>query len=450
MNSPPKVLMICWAFPPDAQIGALRVARFCRYLPEFGVEPIVLTMEDRFRETLDNSLAAIDGLRIVRTEVAATPVDWYRRSKAVLARPGKAGKELPRAATSSVRKSFLRRQLLSLLQLPGPDAGWYYPALRAARKLVREQPIAAIFSSSPPTVSHRIALRLRKESNLPWLADFRDPWTTSSIENDEPAWWRYLSKSMESRCVRSADRVICNTEWLRKDFLRSNPELPQQKFATITNGFDDQTLPLVKPLQAGSRRLFLHLGNIYGLRRIDTFCLAVENLVKTQRIDPSTFQIVFLGQIEPSLEAAARTSAPGLFQLGCVEFRARVGREEAQQTLARADMLLIFQGGHYLQIPAKFYDYLLTGRPILVVAQEGALTSLLEETGSGIWADPENPDEIAASFLRAVALPAISPVEAQQRWHERFHYRVLTQRLASYIRSVVAGRSSPIDGRTLP
>jgi hypothetical protein len=286
---------------------------------------------------------------------------------------------------------------------------------------------------------------LSKESNLPWLADFRDPWSPSSNENDEPSWWRYLNKSMQARCLRSADRVICNTEWLRKDFLRSHPQLLQEKFVTLTNGFDDPTLPSVKLLRARSRRLFLHLGNIYGLRRIDTFCMAVENLVKTQRIDPSTFQIVFLGQIEPSLEAAARTSAPGLFRLGCVEFRARVGREEAQQTLAGADMLLIFQGGHYLQIPAKFYDYLPTGRPIFVVAQEGALTTLLEETGSGIWADHEKPDEIAASFLQAVVLPAISPVEAQQRWRERFHYRPLTQRLASCIRSVAAGRSSPID-----
>jgi glycosyltransferase involved in cell wall biosynthesis len=440
--------MICWAFPPDAQIGALRVARFCRYLPEFGIEPIVLTMEDRFRETLDNSFPPINRLRIVRTEVAATPVDWYRRSKAVLASPVNDGKESPGVSISNVRRSFLRRQLLSLLQLPGPDSGWYYPALRAARKLVREEPISAIFSSSPPTVSHRIALRLSKESNLPWLADFRDPWSTSSNENDEPSWWRYLNKSREARCLRSADRVICNTEWLRRDFLRSNPQLPQQKFVTVTNGFDDQTLPLVKPSQAGSRRLILHLGNIYGLRRIDTFCVAIENLVTAQKIDPSTFQIVFLGQIEPSLEAAARKGAPGIFRLGCVEFRARVSREEAQQTLTEADILLIIQGGHYLQIPAKFYDYLLVGRPIIAVAQEGALTNLLEETGSGVWADHEKPDEIAASFLRALTLPSISPVEAQQRWYERFHYRPLTQRLSSYIRDVAEKSSSAIEQRT--
>jgi hypothetical protein len=434
--------MICWAFPPDAQIGALRVARFCRYLPEFGVEPIVLTMEDRFRETVDNSLPPISGLRIERTDVTATPVDWYRKSKLILGTPSNVGEKSPNPSTSNDRKSFLRRQISALLQLPGPDWGWYRPALRAARNLIQEGAIDAIFSSSPPTVSHRIALRLKEEWNLPWLTDFRDPWATSSHANDEPYWWRYLNELMESRCLRAADRVICNTEWLRRDFFRSHPRLPQQKFVTLTNGFDDSNRPSLTSPRIRPRRLFLHLGNIYGLRRIDTFCLAIESLVIAQKIDPLTFQIVFLGHIEPSLEAAARKSAPELFRSGCVEFRARVGREEAQQALSEADMLLIFQGGYHLQVPAKFYDYLLTGRPILAVAQKGALTDLLEETGSGVWAEAERPEEIATTFLRALALPAVSPAEAQSRWYERFHYRPLAGRLAACIRELAAAQAS--------
>jgi hypothetical protein len=68
--------MICWAFPPDAQVGALRVARFCKYLPEFGIAPIVLTMQDSFRQSIDKSLSAITDIRIERTEIETTPLDW--------------------------------------------------------------------------------------------------------------------------------------------------------------------------------------------------------------------------------------------------------------------------------------------------------------------------------------------------------------------------------------
>ena len=126
--------------------------------------------------------------------------------------------------------------------------------------------------------------------------------------------------------------------------------------------------------------------------------------------------------------------------IGCATalLGARVGRYEAQQTLAQADVLLIFQGGHTLQVPAKFYDYLVTGRPIFAVAQKGALTDLLEETGSGVWGEAESSEDISAMFLRALALPAVSPAEAKSRWYERFHYRSLAGRLATCIRELVA------------
>jgi glycosyltransferase involved in cell wall biosynthesis len=290
-------------------------------------------------------------------------------------------------------------------------------------------------------VSHRIAFHLKEQCHVPWVADFRDPWA-HWLGSDEDEGWRYMNKLLESRCVRKADRVICNTEWLRRDFIRFYPKLPQQKFVTLTNGFEDSSPPANASARPRSRLLFLHLGSIYALRRIDTFCAAVNSLVKCQRIDPATFKIVFLGDIEASHAAAARMAAPELFRQGCIEFRARVSRPEAQQSLWEADVLLLFQGSHCLQIPAKFYEYLPTGRPILAVAQKGALTDVLDETEAGIWAEPENTNLIAANFLRALALPGLSPVEAQRRWYERFHYRPLTGRLAACIREVVAAGAS--------
>lgn len=432
LKTPVKLLMICWAFPPDAQVGAIRVAQFCRYLPAFGVEPIVLTMEDRFRAAVDSSLRPIPGIRIERTEVDSTPLDWYRQLKGITGSLGRASEMPPQPPPVKKLKSFLRRQILALLQFPEPDSGWYRPALRTARQLIREGAVAGIFSSSPPTVSHRIAFRLKQEFNLPWLADFRDPWTTSLHLEDEPLWQHHVSKLMEARCLREADRVVCNTEWMRREFVRRHPELSPERFVTLTNGFENIAALAVKQTKARSRQLFLHLGNIYGLRRIDTFCEAIESLVTAHKIDPSTFQIVFLGDIEASLKAAAHRAAPGIFRFNCVDFRARVDRPLAQQALLQADMLLLFQGGHNLQIPAKFYEYLLTGRPIFAVAGKGALTDVLDETGAGVWAAPDKVDEIGAAFLRALALPSLSPDEAQRRWCDRFHYRSLTARLAAW------------------
>src|ERR1043165_7385358 len=74
-----KVLMIAWSFPPEAEVGALRTARFCRYLPEFGIEPIVLTAELSFYKDRDAPWPIPMGLRVERTHVMPTPLDWYAR-----------------------------------------------------------------------------------------------------------------------------------------------------------------------------------------------------------------------------------------------------------------------------------------------------------------------------------------------------------------------------------
>jgi glycosyltransferase involved in cell wall biosynthesis len=428
--------MLCWAFPPDAQVGALRVARFCKYLPEFGIEPIVLTMQDRFRQSIDKSLPAITGLRIERTEIEATPLDWYRRSKTLL-RPQQ---KTPAATTTAklaanppaedIQKGFLRRQLLALLQISGSESGWYGPALRAGKKLIHDESIGAVFSSSPPTVSHRVALSLKREQKIPWIADFRDPWIASFELHDKPSWWRGLSQKTESACMRGADRVICNTDRMRQGFLAGHPDVPRQKFQTVTNGFEDIVPPTAHEKPQG-RKLFLHLGNIYGERRIDTFCSAIEGLVANQKLDPSAFQIVFLGNVEPSLLATARNAAPKIFESGCIEFRPRVERRMAEATLWSADLLLLFQGAHHLQIPAKFHEYLLTGRPIFAITEEGALSDVLDDTSAGIWVAPDNVEQIAAKFLQALALPTISPEAAREHWYQKFHYRALTEQLAT-------------------
>lgn len=434
-----KLLVISHCFPPDAQVGGLRVAEFCAHLPEFGVQPIVLTIDDKYRLRLDHSFSPVAKLRVERTEVEATRMDWYRRSKAFLDFLGNNSQPAKFSPVTWARKGLLHRNLITLLQFPDPDSGWYRPAIRAAEELIGEESIAGIFSSSPPVVSHRIACHLKEKFNLLWLADFRDPWTAQQ-QQDKPAWWRRANQRMESRCVCAADRVICNTELIRQEFLRSYPDLPQQKFITLTNGYVAIPAPSPKPANRGSRIMLLHVGDIYRLRRIDTFCMAVEKLLKGGELDAAKFQIVFLGTTEPKLEAAAREAAPELFQKGCAEFRGRIDRDEALRALWQADLLLLFQGGHVLQIPAKFYEYLSTGKPIFAVAQKGALTDLLEETGAGIWADSEKPDEIAAGLLQALALPSFSPLEVQQLWYERFHYRSLTARLGACFRELAAAR----------
>lgn len=431
--------MIAWSFPPEAEVGALRAARFCQHLPDFGIEPIVVTAQRWFYKDCDATWPTPEGVRVVRTHVKSTPLDWYARWKRQL-RPASSQSSnggVPRQPVS--RPGFLKRQVLTALQTPDRHWGWYEPAIRAAEKILREQRIDVLFSSGPPWLCHLIARKLKKRWKVPWIADFRDPWAYGTQWDPVPVWRQWIDRRLMESCIRTADRVVCNTDRFRERLLTDFPELPGNTFVTITNGVDETALPMVKA-EPRPTKLLLHLGSLYGGRRIDTFCRAVRNLVENQTLDPSTFQVLFVGDMAAALVAGGEREAPELVKSKCIEFRKRVSWKEAQGILAEADQLLLFFDEEFA-VPAKFYEYLQTGKPILAIAKPGALTDALTLTGSGLWADPDDPDEIAEKILAALSLQPRSAEEVQ-RSTKRYRAEVLATELSNLIRQLAVRQSS--------
>ncbi len=442
MNSELNVLVVSYTFPPEAEVGALRVARFCRFLSENGIRPVVLTVQEQFYRTRDDSLQPPAGLQVERTAMLSTPLDWYRRWKTRRMPSSFAIAEYADAGVSA-GPGFFRRNALSMLQTPDPYWGWYFPAVRAGSRLIQQEKISAIFSSGPPWTPHLVARRLAKKFRLPWLADFRDPWAGNPWRENLPAWRKSLEHRLESSCVAAASRVACNTERLRQFFVQRYDQVPEEKFVTVTNGFDDAVHSPQEPKAATGKRLAVHLGKIYSERRIDTFCQALAGLVESGSIPADSLKVVFLGSVAAAQVSAAQQAAPGLCQSGAIEFLPRVSWVQAQEMLWSADVLLLFQGGFRMQVPAKFFEYWQTGKPIFAVAVEGALTDLLRETGAGIWAEPKDVTAIADGFLRAMKLPVSRPEEVQRLWASKYHFRALSARLAQMLREISASKNAP-------
>lgn len=442
MNATVQVLFIAHSFPPSPEVGGRRIASFCRHLPGFGIRPIVLTVNEQCLQQRDDSYPAPDGVRIEWASEMTNPLLWYARLKKLIrsgsSDAGNGGRQARPAEVSPRQElGFVPRQVFTLLDTPDRHLRWYLPAARAAARLIKSERIAVVVSSGPPWTAHLVARHLRKKYGVPWVADFRDPW--ASAQSHRPRWASRLHYSMESSCVRWADLVICNTEALRQDFIARSPALPASKFVTLTGGFDDSVIPQPEP--KGSRRILLHLGDIYLSRRIDTFCQAMRSLIDSGKIEPNSVKVLFVGEVDPMAKFAAGRQLSDLIGHELVEFIPRMNWQQAQRLLWGADLLLLFQGDFKTQVPAKFYEYLQTGKPIFAVAARGALTELLESTGAGVWAEPEDAGGIASSLLRALQLPAIPPEEAARRWSGRFHARSLTAQLARWIRQLAAQHS---------
>src|SRR5207245_6589910 len=206
-----KVLVIAVNFPPDAEVGAKRVAGFCRYLREFGIQPVVLTVEDRFHRVLDETVPVPQGVPVVRTSFP-NPLHWYRRLRVQLRRNPKvsvAPEEVPPAVPKG---GFFRHQLLALLETPDEYWGWYFPAIRAAEELIHTEPIAAVLSSGPPWTSHLIARHLKKKYRIPWLADFGDPLTSNPWRRRLPHWRQHIVHCMEAYLLSMPDVVACSKD----------------------------------------------------------------------------------------------------------------------------------------------------------------------------------------------------------------------------------------------
>ena len=159
--------------------------------------------------------------------------------------------------------------------------------------------------------------------------------------------------------------------------------------------------------------ILLHTGELSAGRRVGSFCRAVALLIQSNRLSPDAVRAVFMGATESEIEAEARASAPEMFARGTLAFQSRMNWRQAQQSVSQADVLLIFQGDHPTAIPAKFFEYLQSGKPILAIAQEGALKEIILRTGSGVVADPQDVTAIASAIEQVLKVRPRSRQEVE-------------------------------------
>jgi glycosyltransferase involved in cell wall biosynthesis len=439
VNSPNKVLFVSYSFPPDAEVGGKRIARFCRYLPEFGVAPAVLTVQERFYRRSDGSFAIPPGVEVIRTGALKNPLVWYEAVSRF--RPAKNGQTAGRqsAFDDRGRSGFyetFRRNVLLAVQTPDRYWGWYWHAVRAGIAFVRRQGVPVIISSGPPWTSHLVARGIKRKTKVAWIADFRDPWTLNSWRRRLPNWLERFDQHLERTVVAETDRVVCTTDGIADNFRAKYHELPPEKFVTITNGIDGEySVPTVNATNA--RRHLVHLGSLYGDRRLRPTLQAILQLISSSKLDPAAIRASFAGAIDQKVLDEAKTELSALQQLGVINLCGLLPYQEAQNMLASADLLLLIQGENRDAVPAKFYEYLVTRKPVLTLAKPGSLAQLIEETGLGACTDPDDPDAIAKgllSCLESVPLPAAD----FERLIQRFHFRTLTGQLMEIIRQLNA------------
>ena len=324
-----KVLLITYHFPPSAASGAFRMLGFARHLPTFGWQPLVVAPPTMPWEPVDSQLA-----NDLPEEVVVEPVPYPMSAPRLLRRVAQNAIWLPRA--------------------------WF-----ACRRLIREHRPDVILTSGPPHCVHALGHYLKRWTGLPWVADFRDPWISDG-KNKPMRWPDRYALSWERRIFANADMILANAPNACGLYQDTYP-LQCDKIVTLTNGFDPRDCA---PRERGDMQVtrLLHAGEIYAGR--DPLPL-FEALMQLNAESASRYQLEIMGRCEPNGMALPEL----LRQRGWDDFVALQGQRAYQETLDAmdaADILVLFDSpGRTIGVPAKLYEYLGAGRPILALGRAG-------------------------------------------------------------------------------
>jgi glycosyltransferase involved in cell wall biosynthesis len=372
-------LFIAYHYPPESSSsGVLRTLKHTRYLGRFGWRVTVLTLRREAYQVMDPKLEEQipPEVRVVRTRFI------------------------------DVKKHLaIRGSYPSFLAIPDRWSGWWPWAVAAGRKVLAGDPVDLVYSTSPHATAHLIARSLAGRA-LRWVADFRDPWYEEPPEAGTTRLGHVAARRLERLVARRADLIVTSTMRLRNVLASRYPEKPSEKFVAIPNGYDEADFTSVLGSSASSPDEFLivHAGSLSeSFRDPRPLFEAVHRAAQMGLVDPSRIRFRFLGGGPFGESAEMKEAVKGAGLVSRVEFLPRVSYQESLAELGRASMLLLLQASKDTVdlVPAKLFEYLRAGRPVLALAPPGATAEVLSDTGGGWVVDPTDMDRLGDAIVTA-------------------------------------------------
>ena len=382
-----RLLVVAFFFPPAGGGGVQRTLKFCKYLPESGIDVHVLAPDDpKWLVRDEGLLEAIPPETTVHRAPFRGPAAVLR-SEAIRERRG-----LARAAAEA--------RLLPVRLLPDRASMWAPAAARAALRIVRRERIDVLLTTSPPNSMHAVGAFAGSRARVPWVADFRDPWLASAFRGERGPHVR-AKRAAETRLARAAVRraaaLTCVTETIAGELARFDPAAPART-TVIGNGADLDDFAAFEH-RRNERFTLVHAGSFIGSRSLEPVLTAVKELEERRPELRGTIRVRFVGD----LREADRARAAALDVPHAWEETGHLTYAEALRAQREADALLLLiphASGHGPAIVSgKVFEYVAARRPILaVVPPGGAAAALVRGLGGGPVADPADVTGIAAAL----------------------------------------------------
>ena len=435
-----RVLIISYYWPPTGGSGVQRWVKFAKYLPSEGWQPVIYTPENPEQLAVDESLAAEvpEAAEVVKTRI----IEPYELYKKLLRRSGHSKEAVEVNPVNAQNKSLLQKAAMWVrgnLFRPDPRCLWIGPSVRFLKKYLSEHPVDLIVSTGPPQSMHMIGLRLSRETGLPWIADFRDPWTKIFYFKHlsmTPATERW-HKKMEKMVLDEASAVVAVSPLVQQEF-QAMTDTPVE---LITNGFDEcdfSSEPCTEAYGGASQEFTITHTGLFAADGNPTVlwdvlaekCHADEAFRKLLRIK-------LIGKTDDQILKALKDRGleESLINMGYQTHSVAVD----QQRQASVLILPLRKEPEYRAVlPGKLFEYLASQRPILGIGQpDGAMAMIVNETGTGTvidWNDQEGISQYIEQCWKRHLEGRLSSDGADL---SRFTRRSLTRRMAGLFDKII-------------
>lgn len=398
-EAPRRVLFVSYYFPPSGGPGVQRSLKFTKYLPQYGWQPTVLTVapEHASYPDLDPDLSdevppSVDVERTYAWDPYALYARILQKRKEDVVSVGFLGE-----ASMNLRQR-IARWIRANVFLPDARVGWVPFAVKRGDDLLRRQRFDAILTTGPPHSTHLVGAVLAQRHSIPWVADFRDPWTEIDYYADLPMTRpaRIIDTMMERFVLRRATAGAVVSEVMKDQFRRSGP-LPIE---VIENGFDPADLDRAAvPDPPVDRFILAHIGNLNESRNPHALWKALAALNPDETMP--MFSVIFIGNVEPAVLIASKRY--GLEDR--VETTPYLPHADALRRMQSSTMLLLsinrVDGAEGI-VTGKVYEYVASGRPVIGIGPiDGDAARVVHDSGAGRMFDYEDAAAIASHLRKS-------------------------------------------------
>jgi hypothetical protein len=388
-----KLLIITYYWPPAGGPGVQRWLKFVKYLPEFNIQPIVYIPENPTYPIVDTGLESeVSDKAIILKNKIFEPyglASFFGKSKT---------KKISSGIIPSRKKQSLTERILLWIRgnifIPDARVFWVKPSVNYLKKYIQENNIDTIVTSGPPHSLHLIGLQLKKELNIKWFADFRDPWTTIGYQKalKLSSYANKKHKALEKLVLTSADTIIVTSKTTKNEF----QAITSKPIEVITNGYDiEKKVSFV----LDEKFTLAHIGSFLSERNPRILWQALKELVSKNTDFKNDFRLKLIGATSQEvLDTISEFKLNDYVQnLGYVSHQEAVAHQRKSQVL-----LLIEIDSKNTQsiIPGKLFEYMVSERPILAIGpKDSDFAEIISETNTGVFFRYDEKEKLKNQLL---------------------------------------------------